>query len=363
MKPQFIRYLSDFQKLASELAAANEPAVLKTLGKKQAALSPTAEKIQQLEELEKTIAENKKLADSNEHDLAELAEDELKELATKFEQLEKKIEEELLPKNPHDDKDVILEIRAGAGGDEASLFAAELFRMYMRYAESRGFRNALVSSSRNEVGGFKEVIFEVSAATSTDHNGPYAFLKFESGVHRVQRVPKTEKSGRIHTSTVTVAVLPVIPEAEFKIAPADLKIETSTSRGAGGQSVNTTYSAIKITHLPTGITASSQDERSQIQNRAKALEVLTARVFAFEEEKKQRELTTKRKSQIGSGDRSEKIRTYNFPQDRVTDHRINQSFKQIAEILDGKLDEINAALQEANRKLLQDNADLSLENA
>jgi peptide chain release factor 1 len=250
-----------------------------------------------------------------------------------------------------------VEIRAGAGGDEATLFVAEMFRAYGKFAEELGFKPHIVSSSRSDAGGFKEVIFEIHATRGilVPHKdspcGPYTVFKYESGVHRVQRVPETEKSGRVHTSTITVAVLPILEEKDYAIAEKDLKIEATTSSGHGGQSVNTTYSAIRITHTPTGITAQCQDERSQAQNREKALEVIRARVAAHYEEiesKKVRDLT---KSQIGTGDRSEKIRTYNFPQDRVTDHRINQNFNQINLIMEGKFAQIISALQKADLEM------------
>jgi peptide chain release factor 1 len=250
----------------------------------------------------------------------------------------------LLPRDPYDDKNIIIEIRAGAGGDESALFAAELYRMYTKYAESLGYKVAVASSSRNSIGGFKEIIFELLG------RGAYAKFKYESGVHRVQRVPETEKSGRVHTSTVTVAVMPEIEEVDFKLDPKDLKIEATTSSGHGGQSVNTTYSAIRMTHLPTGITVSMQDERSQSQNRDKAMVIMRARVLAYEEDKKMRELRDKRKSQIGTGDRSEKIRTYNFPQDRITDHRINQNWNQVGIIMDGAMGQITEAMIAEDQK-------------
>lgn len=347
MKESFNKILREYDSLARELAETKSPDVIKKLGRQQASLALVVEKIRELEKVENDLRSLSSLSASSDADMRELAENEQSTLTAKKSGLEKDIEEALLPRDPLDEKGVIMEIRAAAGGDEAALFASELFRMYNRYAESRGWRTSLISESRNELGGFKEIIFEITG----DH--VYGHLRYESGVHRVQRVPITEKSGRVHTSTVTVAVLPQIPEDEFKIAPSELKIETSTSRGAGGQSVNTTYSAIKITHLPTGIMATSQDERSQIQNRAKALQVLTSRVFAHYEEKKMKELTQKRRSQIGTGDRSEKIRTYNFPQDRITDHRINENFKQVSLVLEGKLDPIISALAAAQRQLLE----------
>lgn len=346
MKVESEKIIKQYEELTAKLASTTDAGELKILGKKQAAIQPLYEKITKLKELEKERKNNQELAHvSAESEIAELAKKELLELDEKIKILASEIDEELLLKDPLDEKAAILEIRAAAGGDESALFAAELFRMYSRYAEHMGWKTHLISQSRNELGGFKEIIFE------TTGRGVFGNLKFESGVHRVQRVPETEKSGRVHTSTVTVAVLPILEENEFKIDPKDLKIETSTSRGAGGQSVNTTYSAIKITHLLTGITASSQDERSQLQNRAKALQVLSARVFAYYEEKKRRELTEKRKTQIGTGDRSEKIRTYNFPQDRITDHRINQNFSQINLVMEGKLEPIISALQKADREL------------
>lgn len=342
---EFQKLLDEYERTTSALSAGGGVVDIVKLGKRQAELEPIVEKIRELEKSERELLENEKLLAENDEGLRKIAEEEIESLKARILDLRSQIEGMLLPRDPLDENNCIMEIRAGAGGDESSLFAAELFRMYARYAEGKTWKTHIISTSKSEAGGFKEIIFEIYGQTA------YGQLKFESGVHRVQRVPETEKSGRVHTSTATVAVLPMIKESDFKIAPSDLKIETSTSRGAGGQSVNTTYSAIKITHLPTGITAQSQDERSQIQNRAKALEVITARVFAYEQEKKQTALTQKRREQIGTGDRSEKIRTYNFPQDRITDHRLNQNFNQAQLVMDGKLEEIVKALQEKDLEL------------
>ena len=344
MDTRYQKILTEYEEIENELAETSDPQVLKSLGKKRTSLQPVADRLRELDALSQDIAANEELMVSTDADIATLAKEDLIGQKQMRETLLSEIEGMLLPRDPLDDHDAIIEIRAAAGGDEASLFAAELFRAYARYSEEHKFKTHLVSASRNDVGGYKEVVFEVLG------DDAYGTLKFESGVHRVQRVPQTEKSGRVHTSTITVAVIPLMEENEFAIDPKDIRIETSTSRGAGGQSVNTTYSAIKATHIPTGITAQSQDERSQQQNRIKALRVLAARVFAAAEAERQGKERQQRLAQIGSGDRSEKIRTYNFPQDRVTDHRINQSFKQINLVLEGKLDPIIEALRTEQKK-------------
>lgn len=297
-------------------------------------LEPLVGKAKEYRRILARIEEARPLADNDDRELAELAKMELEELEPQIEPLETQIKAMLLPQDPRDKKNVIVEIRAGAGGDEAGIFAADLFRMYTRYAERQGWKTEIMSQHETGVGGFKEVTFEIKG------KGAFSRLKFESGVHRVQRVPVTESQGRIHTSTATVAVLAEVDEVEIKIPDSDIEIEVYKSAGAGGQSVQKNATAVRIKHLPSGIVASCQDERSQLQNKMRAMSVLRARLYEMEEEKRQQEIADNRRSQVGSGDRSEKIRTYNYPQSRLTDHRIGYSSHNLPAIMDGDIDDI-----------------------
>ncbi len=318
---------------------------IKKLNNKKAELTEIIEVSESLVSNQKQFIENETLAtSSDDEDLAEMAREENTEIKDNIAKLEKELALLLRPKDPNDEKDIIVEIRAGAGGDESGLFAGDLFRMYSRYAEKQDWAIKILDSHPNTLNGYKEIIFEITGSSV------YANMKYESGVHRVQRTPETEKQGRIHTSTATVAILPQAEEVDLEIKKEDLRVDTFAASGPGGQSVNTTMSAVRVTHIPTGVVSSCQDQKSQLQNKEQAMKVLRSRILQAKEEKKQKESSEQRKGQIGTGDRSEKIRTYNFPQDRITDHRIKKSWSNLENILDGDLDNIIQSLQEEDIK-------------
>jgi len=346
-----IEKLDELERKYEDISARiNDPAVIarmdewRGLMKEHSALTPIVEKYREYKKAEETLSESRALLDENlDDDFKKLVKDEYAETKDRLETIKHELNVFLLPRDPNDDKNVIVEIRGGAGGDEAALFAGDLFRMYYRYAERKRWKTEIMNSNESDLGGFKEIIFSI------DGKGAYSRLKFESGVHRVQRIPATESNGRIHTSTVTVAVLPEAEEVDVELDPNDLRVDVFRSSGNGGQSVNTTDSAVRVTHIPTGIVISCQDEKSQLKNKDKALQILRAKLYDLETEKRESAARETRRGQIGSGNRNERIRTYNYPQGRVTDHRIGLTIHRLADALDGDIDEITDALITSNQ--------------
>ncbi|CAM3842429.1 peptide chain release factor 1 [Mesobacillus thioparans] len=325
--------------LLSDPEVVNDSKKLREYSKEQSDIQETVMAYREYKEVKEQLADAKAmLEDKLDADMRDMVKEEISELEPRIEELEARIKILLVPKDPNDDKNVIMEIRGAAGGDEAALFAGDLYRMYSRYAESQGWKTEVIDASTTGVGGFKEIIFMING------NGAYSKMKFENGAHRVQRVPETESGGRIHTSTATVACLPEAEEVEIELHDKDIRFDAFASSGAGGQSVNTTMSAVRLTHIPTGIVVSCQDEKSQHKNKDKAMKVLRARVYDKFQQEAQAEYDQVRKSAVGTGDRSERIRTYNFPQNRVTDHRIGLTIQKLDQILQGKMDEIIEAL-------------------